>query len=156
MTPRAINAAPSTASCSAHVRDMAGQGDDVVFGAGHHVAAVGDQRRAVQRLLDVQVDVHRVDVVADFEVVPDVEDAVESGHRLCGGGALSALERFLQLAGEFIGRGLHCALHDVGGLGMRLVESLFDGWLANRDEPGLVSGELLSPLVELLPGQGLS
>jgi hypothetical protein len=51
---------------------MAGQRDDVVFGVGLHVAAVGDQRRAVQRLLDVQVDVHRVGVVADFDVVPDV------------------------------------------------------------------------------------
>jgi hypothetical protein len=34
----------------------------------------GNQRRAVQRLLDVQVDVHRIDVVADFDVVPDVAE----------------------------------------------------------------------------------
>jgi hypothetical protein len=72
----------------------------------------------------MQVDVHRIDVVADFDVVPDVADTGESGHRLCGGGARSALERFLQLAGEFVGRDLHRALHDLGGLGQRLVESL--------------------------------
>jgi hypothetical protein len=54
---------------------MAGQRDDVVFGVGLHIAAVGDQRRAVQRLLDVHVDVHRVHVIADFDVVPDVADA---------------------------------------------------------------------------------
>jgi hypothetical protein len=68
--------------------------------------------------------------------------------------AASARERFLQLAGDFVGRGLHVALHDLDGLGKRLVESLFDGWLADRDEPGLVSGELLGGLVELLAGQG--
>jgi hypothetical protein len=57
--------------------------------------------------------------------------------------ARSALERFLQLAGDLVGRGLHGALHDPGGLGKRLVDSLFDGRLADRDEPCLVSGELL-------------
>src|SRR5690242_19983544 len=67
--------------------------------------------------------------------------------------AASPLERFLQLAGDFVGRGLHGAIHDFGGLGRRLVESPFDGWLANRGEPRLVSGELLSRLVELLAGQ---
>ena len=58
--------------------------------------------------------------------------------------ARSAFERFLQLAGESVGRGLHRALHDFDGTCKRLVESFFDGWLANRDEPCLVSGELLS------------
>jgi hypothetical protein len=62
--------------------------------------------------------------------------------------ARSALERFLQLAGDFVGRSLHRALHHLGGLGQRLVEPLLDGRLADRDEPGLVSGELLSGLVE--------
>jgi hypothetical protein len=58
--------------------------------------------------------------------------------------AASALERFLQLAGDFVGRGLHRALHDLGGPGQRLVQPLFDGRLADRDEPGLAGGELLS------------
>jgi hypothetical protein len=58
--------------------------------SGLHIATVGDQRRAVQRLLDVHVDVHRIHVVADFDVVPDVADTGESGNRLCGGGALRA------------------------------------------------------------------
>src|SRR5215470_7037368 len=71
--------------------DVAGQGDDAVLGGGRHVAAVGDQRRAVQRLLDVQVDGHRVKVVADIDVVPDVADAGEPGHRFGGGGALGAV-----------------------------------------------------------------
>jgi hypothetical protein len=56
--------------------------------------------------------------------------------------ARSALERFLQLAGDFVGRGLHGALHDFGGLGERLVKSFFDGRLANRDEP-CVSPEVI-------------
>src|SRR5215472_8244222 len=43
------------------------------------------------------------------------------------------LERFLQLAGDFVGRGLDSALHDSGRTCERLVESFFDGWLANRD-----------------------
>src|SRR5580704_9063206 len=64
----------------------------------------------------------------------------------------SALERFLQLAGDLVGGGLHRSLHDFGGFGKRLVESFLDGWLANRDEPCLVSGELLSRLVKLLAG----
>jgi hypothetical protein len=66
----------------------------------------------------------------------------------------SALERFLQLAGDLVGRGLHGALHDLGGLSERLVESFLDGWLADRDEPCLVSGELFSRLMEFLAGQG--
>ena len=34
------------------------------------------------------------------------------------------------------------------------LKSLFDGRFANRDEPCLVSGELLSRLMEFLAGQG--
>src|SRR6516162_6160670 len=67
--------------------------------------------------------------------------------------AQSALERFLQLTGDLVGRGIHVALHDLGGLGERLVESLFDRQLADRDEPCLVSGELLSRLDKLLARQ---
>ena len=54
--------------------DMAGQRDDVVLGVRAHVAAVGDQRRAVQGLPDVQVDVNRVGSVGDIDVVADVAD----------------------------------------------------------------------------------
>ena len=66
--------------------------------------------------------------------------------------AQSALERFLQLAGDLVGRGVHVALHDLGGLGERLVESLFDRQLADRDEPCLVSGELLTASTSSLRG----
>ena len=55
--------------------DMTGQRDDAVLGVRLHVAAVGDQRGAVQCLLDVQVDVDRIDGVADLDVVEDVADA---------------------------------------------------------------------------------
>ena len=67
--------------------------------------------------------------------------------------AASAIERFLQLAGDFVGRGLHGALRDFGGLGQRLVQPLFDGRLTDRDEPCLVGSKLLSRLAELLAGQ---
>jgi hypothetical protein len=67
--------------------------------------------------------------------------------------ARSALECFLQLAGEFVGRGLYRVLHDLSGQGERLVYSCFDGGLANRDEPGMVSSEVLSRLVEFPAGQ---
>ena len=53
--------------------------------------------------------------------------------------AASALERFLQLGGDLVGRGLHGALHDLVGLGQRLVQPLFDGRLADRDEPSLLA-----------------
>ena len=53
---------------------MAGQRDDAVLGVRLHIAVVRDQRRAVQRLLDVQVDVERIDGVADIDIVPDVAD----------------------------------------------------------------------------------
>src|ERR1700722_1443986 len=66
--------------------------------------------------------------------------------------ARSALECFLQLAGEFVGRGLYRVLHDLSGQGERLVYSCFDGGLANRDEPGMVSFEVLSRLVEFPRG----
>jgi hypothetical protein len=68
--------------------------------------------------------------------------------------ARSAFERFSQLAGNFTDCGIHGALHDLGGLGECLVEPLLDSRLADRDEPRLVSGELLSRLAELLAGQG--
>jgi len=55
--------------------------------------------------------------------------------------APSAFKRFLQLAADFVGRGVHRALRDLGGTRKRLVESFFDGRLANHDEPCLVSSE---------------
>src|SRR4029077_3699257 len=64
-----------------------------------------------------------------------------------------SFQRFLQLAGDFVGRGVYRALHDLGRLGQRLVESLFDGRLAYHDEPRLVSGELLSRVMQVLAGQ---
>jgi hypothetical protein len=47
---------------------MAGQRDDAVLGVRLHVAVVRDQRRAVQRLLDVQVDVERIDRDGDMAI----------------------------------------------------------------------------------------
>src|ERR1017187_4344547 len=90
-TPRAINAAPTTASCSAQVRDMTGQRDDAVLGVRLHVAAVGDHRGAVQCLLDVQVDVDRIDGVADLDVVDDVADTGHADYGRLGGSALRAV-----------------------------------------------------------------
>ncbi len=55
--------------------------------------------------------------------------------------APSAFKRFLQLAADFVGGGVHRALRDFGGTRKRLVESFFDGRLANHDEPCLVSSE---------------
>jgi hypothetical protein len=57
--------------------DMAGQRDDVVFGFRLDIAAVGHQRQAVQGLLDVQVDVRRIGIVADIDVVPHVPCVVD-------------------------------------------------------------------------------
>src|SRR5215467_13158310 len=65
----------------------------------------------------------------------------------------SALECFLQLAGDFVGRGIYGTLHDPGGPGKRLVDRLLDGRLADRDEPSLVGSEVLSRLVEFLARQ---
>ena len=53
------------------------------------------------------------------------------------------LERFLQLAGDLADGGLDTTLHDLGRTCQRLVQSFSDGWLANRDEPGLSSGPLM-------------
>ena len=64
------------------------------------------------------------------------------------------LERFLQLAGDFAGRGLNSMLHDFGRACQRLVESFSGGWLAGRDEPGLAGCDFLSRFVELLAWQG--
>jgi len=66
---------------------------------------------------------------------------------LDGSAAASALERFLQFAGDLVGRGLHRALHDLGGPGQRLVQPLFDGRLADRDESGLAGGVRIDELV---------
>ena len=71
--------------------DMAGQRDDVVLGIRAHVTAVRDQRRAVQGLPDVQVDVDRVGSVGDIDVVLDVADADQAGRGRLGGGALCAV-----------------------------------------------------------------
>src|SRR5215472_2611797 len=61
---------------------VAGQHDDAaVGGARLYVAVVGNQRGADQRLLDVQVDVDRVGVVADLDLVPDVADTGQPGDR---------------------------------------------------------------------------
>jgi hypothetical protein len=91
MTPRAIKAAPSTASCSAHVRTWPVSVMTLSLVSAVTSLPSGNQRRAVQRLLDLQVDVHRVDAVADFDVVPDVADTGQAGNRRLGGGALRAV-----------------------------------------------------------------
>ena len=57
---------------------------------------------------------------------------------------LLILERFLQLTGDLIGRGIHGPLHHFVGTCERLVERLFDRRLAHRDQPCLAGGELLS------------
>jgi len=67
-------------------------------------------------------------------------------------------ERFLQLAGDLVDRGVHLVLTDPDGTGKRfvecLVECLLDGGVAaDYEEPGLVSCELLSRLKELLAGK---
>src|SRR6185437_8970015 len=65
--------------------DMAGQRDDAVPGVRGHVAVVGDQRGAVQRLLNVQVDLDRVEGVADPDIVADATDPGQAGHGHFGG-----------------------------------------------------------------------
>src|SRR5271165_6381875 len=65
-----------------------------------------------------------------------------------------ALERFLQLAGDFVGRGIHVALHYLVGFRERLVERLLDRRLAHRDQSCLAGGELPGQLVKLLARQG--
>jgi len=67
--------------------------------------------------------------------------------------AQSAFERFLQLPRDFVGRGLNRALHDFGGTRKRRVECFFDGRLADRDKPCLVSSEFLSRIMEFLARQ---
>src|SRR5436190_10326248 len=68
--------------------DMAGQRDDAVLGLGRHIAPVGDERGALQRLLDVQIDANRIDDVADIDVVPDVADPDQPRYGRLGGRAL--------------------------------------------------------------------
>jgi hypothetical protein len=63
------------------------------------------------------------------------------------------LERFLQFARDFVGRGLDATLHDLGRTCKRLVEFFSGGWPANRDEPGLAGREFRSRLMKLLAGQ---
>ena len=64
------------------------------------------------------------------------------------------LERFLQLTGDLVGRGIHSPLHHFVGICERLVERLFDRRLAHRDQPCLTCGELPGQLVEFLTRQG--
>src|SRR5271169_4445161 len=71
--------------------DVAGQRDDASVGGHLDVAVVGNQRGAGQRLLDVQVDVDRVGVVADVDLVPDVADTGQPGDRQFGRGALGTV-----------------------------------------------------------------
>ena len=60
----------------------------------------------------------------------------------------------MQLAGDLVGRGLHGALHDSSGLGKPFIESFFDGWLADHDEPRLACDELFSRLMEFPAEKG--
>jgi hypothetical protein len=46
-----------------------------------------------------------------------------------------ALERFLPLAGDLVGRGVDGALHDFRGTGDRLVQSFLDRERADHDQP---------------------
>src|SRR5271165_382418 len=71
--------------------DMAGQLDDAFLQVRLHVVVVRDQRGALQRLLDVQVDIDRVGVVTDVDVVRDVADTGQPRHGGFGGGALRAV-----------------------------------------------------------------
>src|ERR1700722_3742001 len=71
--------------------DVAGQRDDAAVGGHLHVAVAGNQCGTVQRLVDVQVDVDRIVVVADLDLIPDVADPGQPGDRHCGRGALSAV-----------------------------------------------------------------
>src|ERR1700722_2306989 len=75
----------------------------------------------------------------------------------CGpraGRSVLTLERFLQLAGDLVGRGIHGPLHHFVRTCERLVERLFYRRLAHRDQPCLAGGELLGPLVEFLAREG--
>src|SRR6516162_4850147 len=71
-----------------------------------------------------------------------------------GARASLTLERFLQLAGDFIGRGIDLVLHHFRGTRQRLVERLFDRWLADHDQPRRISGKRLSRLMEFFARQG--
>ena len=86
--------------------DVAGQRDDAATGGHLDVAVVGNQRRAAQRLLDVQVDVDRVGVVADLDVVPDVAHPGQPGHRQFGGGALAGIPTVLFALGHSLTAGI--------------------------------------------------
>src|SRR5690348_15043958 len=91
---------------------MAGQRDGASLGDRLDVAVAGNQRGAVQRLLDVQVDVDRVGVVADLDVVPDVAEADQPGDSQFGGGALFAIaDRAGQRQVAVLRGGLHAVRH---------------------------------------------
>ena len=71
--------------------DMASQRDNAALGVRPHTAAVIDQRRAVQRLLYVQVDVDRVGTVDDLNVVADAADTDQACNGRFGSGAFRLL-----------------------------------------------------------------
>jgi hypothetical protein len=90
MTPRAINATPSTASCSAQVRTWPVSVMTLSWCRPSRRCRPGPapsgpappgraSRRPPGRCR------------ADFDVVPDVADTGQAGHRRCGGGALGAV-----------------------------------------------------------------
>src|SRR6516162_5860683 len=92
--------------------DMARQRDGASVGSDLHVAVVGNHRGTVQRLMDVQVDVDRVGVVADIDVVPDVADAGQPGDRLFRRSALYAVaHRAGQRDVAVADGGLHAVRH---------------------------------------------
>src|SRR4029077_9575199 len=71
--------------------NVPGQGHSVPVGVHRHVAVVEDQRVAVQCVLYVHGDVDRIGVVADRDVVAEVADAGQPGHRVLGRGPLGAV-----------------------------------------------------------------
>jgi hypothetical protein len=63
----------------------------VPAGVHRDVAVIGDQRVPVQRVLDEDVHVDGVGVVADLDAVPDVADPGQPGDRQLGSGALGTV-----------------------------------------------------------------
>ena len=60
--------------------NVAGQGHRVAAGVHLHVAVVGDQRVAVESVLDEQGDINRVRVVGDLDLVLDFADTDQPGY----------------------------------------------------------------------------